>query len=144
MSKVKEFFTYPTNESEIDWNDMLSCQYCRYTHKKCFKTRKSNPEISIGTCTVTYGKDNRDVIICPHRLLERHQIFVDCLHLLNSHTPGNELHIVSEVSIPGGSVTMLWFPPIETVRLKILLELNFKQWTPQVLFGQRDFVYFRN
>lgn len=104
MSKVREFFTYPTHDADIDWDKMLSCQHCRYTHKKCFKTRKSNPEISIGTCTVTYGKDNRDVIICPHRLLERKQIFIDCLHLLNSHTPGNELHIVPEVSIPGGSV----------------------------------------
>lgn len=104
MSKVREFFTYPTHDKDIDWDNILSCQHCRYTHKKCFKTRKSNPEISIGTCTVTYGKDNRDVIICPHRLLERRQIFIDCLHLLNSHTPGNELHIVPEVSIPGGSV----------------------------------------
>jgi len=104
MSKVKEFFTYPTFNMDINWAEILSCQQCRYTHKKCFKTRKSNPDISIGTCTVSYGKDNRNVIICPHRLLERRQIFVDCLHLLNSHTPGNELHIVPEVSIPGGSV----------------------------------------
>ncbi|MCE8864143.1 NotI family restriction endonuclease [Phocaeicola vulgatus] len=104
MSKVKEFFTYISDSPNIDWEGILSTQHCRYTHKKCVKTRKSNPEISIGTCTVTYGKDKRDVIICPHRLLERRQIFIDCLHLLNSHTPGNELHIVPEVSIPGGSV----------------------------------------
>lgn len=51
-----------------------------------------------------YGKEQRDVIICPHRLSERKQIFTDCLHLLTSHTPGNELHLVSEVSIPGGCV----------------------------------------
>lgn len=31
-------------------------------------------------------------------------MFVDCLHLLTNHEPGNELHIVSEVAIPGGSV----------------------------------------
>src|SRR6202043_1451815 len=37
------------------------------------------------------------------RLLERRQIFTDCLHLL-SHEPGNELHLVSEVGIPGGSI----------------------------------------
>jgi len=53
---------------------------------------------------VQYGKEKRDVIICPHRLLERKQIFIDCLHLLTSHTPGNELHLIPEVSIPGGSV----------------------------------------
>lgn len=46
----------------------------------------------------------RPIIICPFRLLERRQIFTDCLHLLTVHEPGNELHIVPEVSIPGGSV----------------------------------------
>ena len=44
------------------------------------------------------------MMICPFRLLERNQIFVDCLHLLSAHEPGNELHIVPEVSVPGGSV----------------------------------------
>ena len=29
---------------------------------------------------------------------------LDCLHLLSGHEPGNELHVVPEVSIPGGSV----------------------------------------
>lgn len=43
-------------------------------------------------------------MICPLRLLERRQIFVDCLHLLTGHEPGNELHIVSEISVPGGSI----------------------------------------
>jgi len=57
----------------------------------------------IGTCTVNYGKENRPIIICPHRLLERRQIFTDCIHLLTLHEPGNEFHIVP-VSIPGGSV----------------------------------------
>jgi hypothetical protein len=60
--------------------------------------------VSIGTCTVRYGTDNKDVIICPYRLLERKQIFADCLHLLTSHQPGNELHLIPEVAIPGGSV----------------------------------------
>ena len=37
-------------------------------------------------------------------MLERKQVFMDCIHLLALHEPGNELHIVPEVSIPGGSV----------------------------------------
>ena len=36
--------------------------------------------------------------------LERRQIFTDCFHLLTTHDPGNELHIIPEVSVPGGSV----------------------------------------
>ncbi len=70
----------------------------------CLKNRKSAPEQTIGTCTVAYGRDSKPIIICPYRLLERKQIFTDCLHLLTTHEPGNELHIVSEISIPGGSV----------------------------------------
>lgn len=71
---------------------------------RCFKVRKSQPEISIGTCTVRYGKEKKDIIICPNRLLARKQVFTDCLQLLTLHEPGNELHIVSEISVPGGSV----------------------------------------
>src|SRR5690606_10262318 len=41
---------------------------------------------------------------CPFRLLERRQVFMDCLHLLTRHQPGNELHVVPEVSVPGGSL----------------------------------------
>jgi hypothetical protein len=66
--------------------------------------RKSDPKTSIGTCTVLYGRAAEPILICPTRLCERRQIFTDCLHLLTTHEPGNELHIVPEVSIPGGSV----------------------------------------
>jgi len=68
------------------------------------KTRKSQPSLSIGTCTVSVGIDDQAVVICPQRLLERRQVFTDCLHLLQLHEPGNELHVVPEISVPGGSV----------------------------------------
>lgn len=29
---------------------------------------------------------------------------MDCIHLLTGHEPGNELHILSEIKIPGGNV----------------------------------------
>lgn len=104
MSRIKELFTFSVERTDIKWNDVIKCQLCRYSQKRCYKVRKSQADISIGTCTVEYGRDKKDVIICPNRLLERKQIFVDCLHLLSSHQPGNELHLVSEVTIPGGSV----------------------------------------
>ena len=103
MSKVKEFFGIYTARNDVDWKHIISTQHCPYTEKKCFKVRKSSPDISIGACTVKYS--NYDVVmICPHRLLERRQIFTDCVHLLSLHEPGNELHLLSEVSVPGGSV----------------------------------------
>jgi len=103
MSKVKEFFGQYVKRDDVDWSLILMNQFCPYTNRKCFKVRKSNPNISIGICTVDYSKYN-DMMICPQRLLERRQIFNDCVHLLTLHEPGNELHLLSEVSIPGGSV----------------------------------------
>jgi hypothetical protein len=105
-SRVLELFGHPTQASEgVAWQNIVERQWCPFTNTKCFKVRKSQPEISIGTCTVRHGsKQEKDVIICPNRLLERKQVFTDSLHLLTLHEPGNELHVVSEVSIPGGSV----------------------------------------
>lgn len=101
-TKLSELFTVSTNAEGQNWLDIVSGQQCSFLNKKCIKSRKSQPEISIGTCTVKYGK--HDVIICPHRLLEKRQIFIDCMHLLTLHEPGNELHVISEISIPGGSI----------------------------------------
>lgn len=104
MSRVIELFGHSANESNINWRQTITDQNCAFTQKKCYKTRKSEPSISIGSCSVLYGQANDPIIICPKRLLERKRIFADCIHLLTSHEPGNELHIVSEVGIPGGSV----------------------------------------
>jgi len=38
------------------------------------------------------------------RLLERSQAFTDCILLMGLHEPGNELRIISELRLPGGSV----------------------------------------
>ena len=105
MNKVVDLFGVDVGANRAtDWKRIVTEQYCPFVDKKCFKVRKSQPEISIGTCTMRYGQDLSPIMICPLRLLERRQIFVDCLHLLRGHTPGNELHIVSEVGVPGGSV----------------------------------------
>jgi hypothetical protein len=104
MNKVLELFGQSTIKSQGDWKAAIGSQRCIYTKKQCYKVRKSDPSTSIGTCTVSYGKDGKPVVICPTRLTEKGQIFADCLHLLTTHEPGNELHVVSEVSIPGGSV----------------------------------------
>jgi len=104
MSKVVELFGHFAAKPEVDWKTVVKGQQCVYLSKKCYKIRKSDPDTAIGSCTVLYGKEPEPIIICPARLIERRQIFTDCFHLLTTHEPGNELHIVSEVSIPGGSV----------------------------------------
>lgn len=104
MSKIVEFFGHAVRSSTVNWSQVVLSQQCPYLNKRCYKVRKSDPSVSIGSCTVLYGKSPKPTIICPTRLIERRQIFTDCFHLLTQHVPGNELHIVSEVSVPGGSV----------------------------------------
>lgn len=103
MTKIIDLFGYDTaSNPQPDWAALVAAQHCPFIERRCYKTRKSQPEIAIGTCTVEYSK--KPIMICPLRLLERRQIFIDCLHLLTGHEPGNELHIVSEITVPGGSI----------------------------------------
>lgn len=106
MSKVVELFGKYTRQQQSKeyWQNIVEGQQCPFYGAKCYKIRKSEPEISIGTCTVRFGKKAQNVLICPKRLIEREQIFVDAIHLLGHHEPGNELHVLPETSIPGGSV----------------------------------------
>ena len=105
-SRVIELFGESTSSDLAvnRWNDLVARQHCPYLGKVCIKNRKSTPDIAIGTCTVAHGAERTAVMICPHRLLERRKIFADCIHLLTLHEPGNELHIISEVTLPGGNV----------------------------------------
>lgn len=100
MTKIRELFGYST-ESTRDWKRVVAAQKCPFLGRKCLKNRKSEPDVAIGTCTVTHS--HRDVVICPWRFLERQLIFTDCLTLIR-HEPGNELHLIPEVGIPGGTV----------------------------------------
>ncbi len=104
MSRIIELFGKSAEASKENWSEVLKSQSCPFLERQCIKVRKSQPKISIGTCSVLYGEENRAILICPFRFLERRQIFTDCIHLLSLHEPGNELHIVPEISIPGGSV----------------------------------------
>lgn len=105
MSNVLELYGFPTmSTAHGEWREIVHRQECPYLGRTCLKTRKSYPEATIGTCSVLHGRNAKQVIICPHRFLERRQVFVDCIHLLTLHEPGNELHICQEVAVPGGSV----------------------------------------
>lgn len=104
MSTIVELFGRSVEQSVEDWDQIVQAQQCPFLGKKCFKVRKSDPGTAIGSCTVLYGRQPEPVIICPARLIERGQIFADCLHLLTTHEPGNELHLLPEIAIPGGSV----------------------------------------
>ena len=105
MNNVLELYGSPTSSTDSGaWNEIVHRQECPFLGRTCLKTRKSYPEATIGSCSVLHGRSAKQVIICPHRFLERRQVFIDCIHLLTLHEPGNELHICQEVAIPGGSV----------------------------------------
>lgn len=102
-TKVAELYGLSTVQ-QADWKAVANAQRCPFLERKCLKNRKSEPELTIGTCTMSYGRSAQAVMICPFRLLERRQIFNDCLHLLRLHEPGNELRIIPELAVPGGSI----------------------------------------
>ena len=105
MSKILEFFGRSVSSLDsTELRDVLKKQICPFTKTRCFKTRKSQSNVAIGTCAVRYGKEHKNVLICPHRFLYKNQVFCDCIHLLTLHEPGNEFHIVPEISVPGGSI----------------------------------------
>ncbi len=103
MTKVIELYGHPTSQS-LPSSDIVSNQHCPFLSRKCLKNRKSEPDITIGTRTVSHGREARNIVICPFRLLERSQVFIDCIHLLTLHQSGNELRIVPEIAVPGGSI----------------------------------------
>lgn len=100
--KVVEIYGLPAKSDKEALLNAFKREYCPFIGRRCLKNRKSASEKTIGTCTVGHG--NEPIIICPHRLLQNSQIFIDCIHLLTSHQVGNELHIVPEITVPGGSI----------------------------------------
>ena len=104
MSRVVELFGLPTSNARGHWPGVVQNQSCPFLGDRCVKVRKSQPHISIGTCIVAHGQNRRPLIVCPHRLVQNSTVFVDCIHLLDRHEPGNEFHLLSEMSVPGGSV----------------------------------------
>lgn len=103
-TRIIELFSMPTVDETVNWKSIVANAHCPYINKNCDKRRKSNKSI-IGTCSIIYGvRDRKRMVICPHRFLERNQIFLDCIHLLTLHEPGNELHLIRELAVPGGSV----------------------------------------
>jgi hypothetical protein len=100
--KVVELYCQDGRRNDIDWTAISTQQKCTLLGRKCLKNRKSEPSKTIGTCTVLHGGE--PIIICPHRMLQKRQVFSDCIHLLTRHEPGNEFHLISEVGIPAGNI----------------------------------------
>ena len=69
MTKIAELYGLPTF-SRGKWKAAVKRQECPLLNRKCLKNRKSEADLTIGTCTMIYGRKNpRPVMICPFRLL---------------------------------------------------------------------------
>jgi hypothetical protein len=44
MTRIIELFGIPTNSQRNDWGQIVDEQVCPFTEKRCYKTRKSNPD----------------------------------------------------------------------------------------------------
>lgn len=88
--------------TSADWRKIIADQHCPYLKRRCAKTRKSGPSITIGTCTV--GNRGAPVVICPHRFLEQGKIFWDTISLLQQHQRGSSIHVVPNITVPGGNI----------------------------------------
>lgn len=103
-NRIAELFGASTLDDSVDWKRILDSQECPFTSTTCYKIRKSDPQISIGTCIVRFKRERIPLIICPKRFLADGQVFADCQHLLMDPQPSDEVHLVSEIPVPGGSV----------------------------------------
>lgn len=103
--KITELYGINAKNSSVDWQKIADTQHCPFSNRKCYKVRKSFPDETIGTCVVHHS--GKEMIVCPNRLLHQQKIFVDCLHLLTKHQPGQDLHLIAEVAVPGGNVDFI-------------------------------------
>jgi len=102
--RVAELYGCDTRDLSAEWPRVIGDAVCPFLLRRCIKSRKSSPGLTIGTCTVEHGSQGRPLMICPFRLLEKRRVFSDALHLRTAHEPGNDLHVVPELSVPGGSI----------------------------------------
>ena len=134
MTMVAELYGLPTFQ-DADWANVAAAQQCPYLKRKCLKNRKSESHLTIGTCTMTYGRDDHPIMICPFRLLERSQIFIDCIHLLTLHEPGNELELFQSY-LYRAAVSITAWSRCERESLSISRESNFRRSIRRALFGR--------
>lgn len=137
-SKIIELYGHYTKDDSLPWKEIITLQEDRYTKKKSHKIRKSDPTQTIGTTVVQYGRENKNIIIDPTRFYEDGKVFLDALHLLEKHEPGNEIHVIPEVQIPGGNVDFIMASVKENIVVDFVgIELQALDTTGSV-WGERQ------
>jgi len=89
--KSQGTFTFSIERDDVNWKSLLRKQQCRYSCKRCFKVRKSQANVSIGTCTVRYGTEMtaKTILVQLHHKIDtfeainKHLVLVVQDHLLD-------------------------------------------------------------
>lgn len=106
MSKVNEMFgLYVNGASFPNLDGALKFQECPFKNGvKCYKTRKSDPDTAIGTCSLCFPNVKQPILICPEPLTQGGRVFTDCLQFITNSIPGSELYLVPEVKTDAGRI----------------------------------------
>lgn len=105
MYKVNQMFGLYTNADEFpDLTEVLKTQICPYTKKPCYKTRKSDADTAIGTCSLCFKKLEQPIMICPEPLTKGNKIFTDCISFISNSIAGSDLYLIPEVVIHVGRI----------------------------------------
>lgn len=105
MNKVNEMFGLYTGGRILpDLTDALTQQRCPFTGRACYKTRKSAPDIAIGTCSLNFDNIEQPILICPEPLTKNGKAFTDCLQFIAPAIAGSDLYLIPEVNTSVGRI----------------------------------------
>lgn len=105
MSKINEIFgQYVGGGESPDLTEALRDQRCPHIDKACYKGRKSDPDTSIGTCSLLFDNEPQPVLICPEPLAKEDALFSDCLDLLDFSRQDSEVYRIPEVTTRAGRI----------------------------------------
>lgn len=106
MHEVNELFGLYTNGCVFpNLSDALASQKCPYMNgAKCYKTRKSSPDVAIGTCSLYFNKVDQPILICPEPLTKNGEIFKNCFQFISGSIAGSDLYLVPEIKTPVGRI----------------------------------------
>ena len=105
MSKVNQMFGLYTNSDNFpDLTRALQEQTCPYMGRQCYKTRKSDPNTAIGTCSLCFNNVEQPILICPEPLTQGGRIFTDCIPFISGAIAGSDLYLIPEVTTAVGRI----------------------------------------
>ena len=94
INDMVDLFDKAFGDDAVDWQSVVVAnQKCSFADKKCTKTHKRNPDVSIDTCTMLYGRERNRVNPCLYVLQPQPVHCLDMLIVLGHVS----LHFVTKI-----------------------------------------------